>query len=198
MHSFDDTRAVTSWLFMSFHGVLLLFSMSNLAMTRSINFLLRNKIIYRLSSLKRREDKLLKILHDFTDGVILKRRIGHGGGGKEMAFLDVLLQSTIDGKPLTNMDIREEVDTFMFEGHDTTSSGIAFCLYNLAKHPDVQQKAFDEIKSVIGDDENKPVTLTNLNDLKYLEMVIKETLRLYPSIPAYGRKMVENVEISKG
>jgi cytochrome P450 family 4 len=198
MHSFDDTRAVTSWLFMSFHGVLLLFSMSNLAMTRSINFLLRNKIIYRLSSLKRREDKLLKILHDFTDGVILKRRIGHGVGGKKMAFLDVLLQLTIDGKPLTNMDIREEVDTFMFEGHDTTSSGIAFCLYNIAKHPDVQQKAFDEIKSVIGDDENKPVTLMNLNDLKYLEMVIKETLRLYPSIPAYGRKMVENVEISKG
>lgn len=106
---------------------------------------------------------------------------------RKLALLDVLLHSTIDGQPLSNMDIREEVDTFMFEGHDTTTSAIAFCLYELARNPQVQRKACDEIKIVIGDDVNKAITLKDLNDLQYLELVIKETLRLFPSVPMYGK-----------
>mgnify|MGYP003449485720 FL=1 len=161
---------------------------------------LRNETIFYFSKTARRQRELLKILHDFTDKTILLRRKklmgvmemdydklestdNDVGARKKMAFLDVLLQSTIDGKPLSNMDIREEVDTFMFEGHDTTSSGIAFCLYNLAKNPEIQEKAFAEIRDVIGDDIKKSITLADLNELKYLELVIKESLRYYPPVP---------------
>lgn len=112
-----------------------------------------------------------------------------------MALLDLLLQSTVDGKPLTNMDIREEVDTFMFEGHDTTTSGISFCLYNIAKYPEVQRKVFEEIQTEIGNDE--VLTLPHLNKLHYLELVIKESLRLYPSVPYYARKLSEEATIGK-
>jgi cytochrome P450 family 4 len=69
-------------------------------------------------------------------------------------------------------------------------------LYNIAKYPDIQKKVYDEIISVIGDDVTTPVTLKMLNSLNYLEMVIKENLRIFPSVPMYGRKMKENVEIS--
>lgn len=173
----------------------------------------RSNFLFQFTEMARRQKIVLKILHDFTDKVIVERRQELENKAKEgakteededdvgvkrkLALLDVLLQSTIDGKPLSNMDIREEVDTFMFEGHDTTTSGIAFCMYNLAKHPEVQQKAFEEIRNVIGDDVNKKVTQKDLNDLHYLELVIKETLRLYPSVPVFGRKISENVEISK-
>lgn len=173
---------------------------------------MRSDFFFRLSGKEKRQTEVLKILHGFTDSVIIARRQeleskamrgevendkeDDVGGKKKLALLDVLLQSTIDGKPLTNMDIREEVDTFMFEGHDTTTSGIAFCLYNLAKYPEVQQKAFEEIQNVIGDSD-KPVSQKDLNDLNYLDLVIKETLRLFPSVPVFGRKMKEDVEISE-
>ena len=157
----------------------------------------------------------MKILYSFTDSVIIKRRkdlennhknkeddvddikFDDVGAKRKLALLDVLLQSTIDGKPLTNLDIREEVDTFMFAGHDTTTSAISFCLYNLAKHPAIQQKVFDEIRNVIGDDVNQPVTQKILNDLHYLELVIKESLRLFPAVPIFGRVAQEDIKISK-
>jgi cytochrome P450 family 4 len=154
----------------------------------------------------------LKILHDFTDNVIKARRQelvnstnaemssqddDDIGSKRKLALLDVLLQSTINGNPLTDLEIREEVDTFVFEGHDTTTSGIAFCLFNLAKNPKIQQKCFDEICDVIGDDLEKSVTLKDLTELKYLELVIKESLRLYPSVPFFGRKLREDLELGE-
>lgn len=153
-----------------------------------------------------KQSKLLKILHGFTDGVILARRdeltkrLGNDTENQireKSNLIDILLRSTINGEPLSNMDIREEIDTFMFAGHDTTASGIAFTLHNLAKYPDIQQKAFDEIRNVIGDDITKSVELKDLNELSYLELVIKETLRLYPSVPFIGRKINENTLISE-
>lgn len=109
----------------------------------------------------------------------------------------MLLQSTIKGKQLTNYDIREEVDTFMFEGHDTTTSGISFTCYLIARHPAVQQKLFEEIRQVIGDDRDKSITMHELQDLKYLECVIKESLRLYPPVPIIGRIPESEIELSE-
>lgn len=160
------------------------------------------QFVYQFSELYRKEQKVLKILHGFTDNVIKTRRdelikrgdnkalIDDFGVKEKKALLDVLLQATVDGKPLNNTDIREEVDTFMFGGHDTTTSGISFCLYNIAKYPEVQKKIYDEILNEIGDHETV-LSLQVLNKLHYLELVIKESLRLYPSVPYFARKLSE-------
>ncbi|XP_053671197.1 uncharacterized protein LOC128721466 [Anopheles nili] len=186
---------------------------TNLIQIRLFNFLIRYEFFYRFSSNRRMQQQALKVLHGYTDSVIKNRReelnrnaasekaavdINENDIGikKRMAFLDMLLQSTVDGQPLTDLEIREEVDTFMFEGHDTTTSAISFLLQNLAKHPEIQQKAFEEVRNIIGDDRTRPVTLTMLNEMHYMDLVIKETLRLYPSVPMFGRKMLENTEIN--
>ncbi|XP_001355223.2 probable cytochrome P450 4d14 [Drosophila pseudoobscura] len=153
----------------------------------------------------------IKAMQDFTNNVISERRdllqksISDGtyettnasplddvGQKRRMALLDVLLQSSIDGAPLSNEDIREEVDTFMFEGHDTTTSSIAFTCYLLARHPEVQARVFQEVRDVLGDEKDAPVNIQLLGELKYLECVIKESLRLFPSVPIIGRHIVED------
>lgn len=174
--------------------------------------LARYDLLFNLSSYRKRQDKALEILHGYTNSVIRSRRrelaeandsnpsndtTNDLGIRRKVAFLDMLLQATVDGRPLTDVEIREEVDTFMFEGHDTTTSAISFLMYRLAKHPEIQQKVYDELKAVIGEDVNEPFTLSKLNELHYLELVIKETLRLYPSVPFFGRKILENSEIGK-
>ena len=174
--------------------------MTQLFFERVFDAFRRYDFIFQFTEMKRQQTKLLKILHGFTDSVISARKKELKdeslikvddetlGVKKPMALLDLLLQSEVNGQPLSDMDIREEVDTFMADGHDTTASGISFCLYNLAKNSEVQEKVFEEIQSCGDDDLN----LSSLNNLKYLELVIKETLRLYPSVPYFSRTLNED------
>lgn len=185
---------------------------ANVSIRRMFDFIRRTPLFYLTPSYLRLR-KALKVLHGYTDNVIISRRkklmdeAKHENGvaslkddmelgtKKKEAFLDMLLQTKINGEPLTNLEIREEVDTFMFEGHDTTTSAVVFTLFNLAKHPAIQQKAYDEIVHIIGKDPWERIELSHLHELSYLEMVIKETLRLFPSVPLIGRRCVEEVTI---
>lgn len=67
----------------------------------------------------------------------------------------------------------------------------------IARHPEVQQRLQEEIDRVIGDDVTRPITMDELNEWHYLERVIKETLRLFPSVPFIGREVQEDFMHSK-
>lgn len=119
------------------------------------------------------------------------------GKKKRLAFLDLLIEASQDGAVLSNDDIREEVDTFMFEGHDTTSAAISWSLFLLGSHQDIQTKVLQEIDDVMDGDRTRPPTMKELMDMKYLECVIKEALRLYPSVPFIARKIKDDVLIGR-
>ena len=109
-------------------------------------------------------------------------------------FLDILLLARDeDGKGLTDNEIQDEVETFMFEGHDTTASGISWILYNLARHPEIQEKAFQEVHRVLGN--KKEVQLEHLPKLEYLTMCIKESLRLHPPVHFTSRELTKPMTI---
>lgn len=172
--------------------------------SRFIKMWMRPQFIFNLTPAKQRHDKCIEIMHKFTTNIIENRReaiikdnnndvviedieIDDVGLKKKLALLDVLLKSTIDEKPLTNDEITEEVDTFMFEGHDTTTSAISFTLYLLSQNSDVQEKILEETRKVLGNDYLVAPTYNQLQEMKYLEAVIKESLRIYPPVPMFGR-----------
>lgn len=145
-------------------------------------------------------DEKLALATDFTRKVIRERRLhfhnedSNGGKTKRYAFLDLLLSIQEEGK-LTDEDIREEVDTFMFEGHDTTSSGMAWSLWCLAHHLEEQEKCIAEIDAVFGRSDRE-CTSEDLKELKYLEQCIKEAMRLFPPVPIFTRMVEEDFECS--
>lgn len=117
-------------IFYDFYFIHLSYSISEIFANRNFNVFKRSDFIYQFTAQSRKEKKTLKILHDFTDNVIKTRRRELNnestktvkgstnddddiGSKRKLALLDILLQSTIDGKPLTDLDIREEVDTFV-------------------------------------------------------------------------------------
>lgn len=111
-----------------------------------------------------REDRELEKVRgrrhlDFLDILLFARvsvcRRGRGSAqndrGRGKPCILALLSQMENGSSLSDKDLRAEVDTFMFEGHDTTASGISWILYALATHPEHQQRCREEIQSLLGD-----------------------------------------------
>ncbi|CAL8331176.1 unnamed protein product [Lota lota] len=153
-------------------------------------------------------NRRLKTLHAVTSNVIHERAdhlsleegdtdsVSEKGTKKRRAFLDMLL-NTVDegGNKLTHKDIQEEVDTFMFEGHDTTAAAMNWTVHLLGSHPEVQRKVHQELQEVFGGSE-RPITMEDLKELKYLDCVIKESLRIFPSVPFFARTLCDDIVIN--
>ncbi|XP_066904788.1 cytochrome P450 4C1 isoform X2 [Halyomorpha halys] len=148
------------------------------------------------------------VVHNLADQVIINRKklfLAEENGSKKKdlrkkeknAFLDHLLALDHSNPGLfTHSDIREEVDNFMIAGHNPSGAALNFLHFLLANHPDVQEKVYDEQLEIFGGDERTP-TSKDLQKMIYLEMVIKETLRLYPSVPVYSRFLKEDLKLDE-
>nr|CAD2206510.1 unnamed protein product [Meloidogyne enterolobii] len=148
----------------------------------------------------RKHEWSLNILKSFTRKVIIERKVERKlqrinqeiNIERRLAFLDLLLKMEENGD-LSENDVQEEVDTFMFEGHDTTAAAITWSLFMLGCHLEYQQKCYEEIQSVCGDSDN--LSFETLGKLCFLECFIKESLRLYPSVPLITRRLNSDAEI---
>ncbi|GFS48649.1 cytochrome P450 4C1 [Nephila pilipes] len=107
---------------------------------------------------------------------------------KRKAFLELLLERHLKDPSFTEEHIREEVDTFMFAGHDTTSMALSWALYCLGQNPEIQLRVQEELDEIFDDDISRDITREDITRMKYLECVIKETLRFYPIIPFIARE----------
>lgn len=91
--------------------------------------------------------------------------------------------------------IREEIEGIIVVGNETTALTAAFVILMLAIHSDVQDTLYQEIKRVFSYE--SATYVENLSELRYMDMVIKETLRLYPAGPLIVKKVTDNVELGK-
>ncbi|XP_068180518.1 cytochrome P450 4T8 [Antennarius striatus] len=181
------------------------YELSNLINTRFRIFLYHSDLIFSLSPHGYKYRKSLAVSRSHTERVIKKRKIKLGEEKnleqiqtkRNLDFLDILLLTKDENQQgLSDEDIRAEVDTFMFEGHDTTASGLSFILYNLACHPEHQKICRDEIMQVFNDKEN--IEWEDLNKIPYTTMCIKESLRLHPPVPGMSRKITKPITFFDG
>ncbi|ESO91583.1 hypothetical protein LOTGIDRAFT_122078 [Lottia gigantea] len=182
---------------------------SKLLIERSITPLHLITLIYKMTAKGKEFFKLCDYMHKFAEGVIETRKkdLEKESSQEELKkkrhldFLDILLTARDENnQPLSDFEIRDEVDTFLFEGHDTTASAISWCLYGLAKYPELQQKVYQDVKSVMGD--STDVKWKHLSEFQYLPIFIKECLRYFSPVPAVSRQlekpmMLDGVEIPK-
>ncbi|XP_077993270.1 cytochrome P450 4F6-like [Glandiceps talaboti] len=163
--------------------------------------------LYYLTPSGRKWRKALNEVHQYSAKVIKQRRQamkieeeqGKKSNRKYIDFLDILLAARDeDGKGLTDQEIRDEVDTFMFEGHDTTASALSWIMYNLARHPEYQQKCQEEIDELLDQKDKDELEWDDLGHLPYLTMCIKESLRLHPPVPFIGRKIKKPITVPFG
>ncbi|XP_050083264.1 cytochrome P450 4C1-like [Anopheles aquasalis] len=187
------------------------YGLSSLFLERLVRPWLHPEWIFKRSALGRKQQTLLDVLHGYTRQVIQERKKALDAGAtvhevpsdgavygrkRRLAFLDLLLQSAsnTDTNPLSDEDVREEVDTFMFEGHDTTTAGMSWALFLLSLHPEIQEQVHQEIDSIFNGSD-RPATMQDLNEMRLLERCLKETLRLYPSVPFFGRTTSDDVNL---
>uniref|UniRef100_A0A1B0CZT5 Uncharacterized protein n=1 Tax=Phlebotomus papatasi TaxID=29031 RepID=A0A1B0CZT5_PHLPP len=168
--------------------------------------------IYMRSKQYMEECKYFNVAYKLSNGVIEDKKqeylteMSNDSYGKPQILINRLIKLFLDGD-FTQDNVKDEVDTMIAAGHDTSALTLSFTLLMLAIHQDIQEKVLQEILNVnpIPDAE---MTFEDAGKLSYLEMVIKvsqshyyvgctsftrvifrdhETMRLFPILPISGR-----------
>ncbi|XP_044010801.1 cytochrome P450 4C1-like isoform X2 [Aphidius gifuensis] len=187
---------------------------------RAVRPWLKNEWIFSLTKKGKENIKILKTLHNFTSKIIGERKKYHKetkgiylneftnkidgnkdtediedkNSKKRLAFLDLLIAASEKNHVIDDEGIREEVDTFVFEGHDTTAMALFFTILLLAEHTDIQTIARQEVDEILNET-NGQLTYSAIQKVSYLERCIKESLRMYPSVPIIGRNITEDIKL---
>ncbi|XP_041486152.1 cytochrome P450 4F5 isoform X1 [Microtus oregoni] len=184
--------------------------LSSLMVKRSQQLFLYVDFLYYRTADGRRFLEACDLVHNFTDAVIRERRrtlssqsvdefLKSRTKSKSLDFIDVLLLAKDEhGKELSDEDIRAEADTFMFGGHDTTASGLSWILYNLARHPEYQERCRQEVQELLRDREPEEIEWDDLAQLPFLTMCIKESLRLHPPVIDLLRSCAQDIALPDG
>ncbi|XP_050072856.1 cytochrome P450 4C1-like [Anopheles maculipalpis] len=205
-----------------------IYKVGNMMLNRAVRPWLYVDWVYRVLGYTQKLQRLLKPLHLFTNRIIAQRRElfeqgklndlstvdtteqdddsplygASSGGKKRYAMLDTLLAAETQG--LIDADgIREEVETFTFEGHDTTASALVFIFLTLSWEPEIQDRLYQELVqlytekkgTITHDDHLSPV---DLSSLKFFDRVIKECLRLWPPVAFISRSVTEEISLPDG
>ncbi|MFE3638485.1 cytochrome P450 [Streptomyces sp. NPDC059168] len=133
----------------------------------------------------RRNAADIALLDRTVDEVVAARRRSGGGDGDLLdRMLDTAHPET--GERLSAENVRKQVITFLVAGHETTSGALSFALYYLARHPEVAARARAEVDRVWGD--TPEPGYEQVARLRYVRRVLDESLRLWPTAPAYARE----------
>ncbi|MCH0565680.1 MULTISPECIES: cytochrome P450 [unclassified Streptomyces] len=133
----------------------------------------------------RRNAADIAFLNRTVDEIVRVRRSSGGGDGD---LLDRMLETAHPetGERLSAQNVRRQVITFLVAGHETTSGALSFALHYLSRHPEAAARARVEVDRVWGDTESPGYE--QVARLRYVRRVLDESLRLWPTAPAFARE----------
>ncbi|GCE20055.1 bifunctional cytochrome P450/NADPH--P450 reductase [Dictyobacter kobayashii] len=142
----------------------------------------------------------IEFLNGVVDRIIQERREGGEDVSQKKDLLSYML-SGVDkqsGEKLDDLNIRYQIITFLIAGHETTSGLLSFAMYELLHHPEVLARAYEEVDRVLGNDLSARPTFNQVNQLRYVSQILQETLRLWPTAPAFAMYPLNDNEIIGG
>jgi cytochrome P450 len=143
----------------------------------------------------RRYERAARELDDIVYSLIRERQTNPTAASPH-GFEDLLgslLQARYeDGSAMPVHRLRDEVMTLLLAGHETTAVSLSWIWLLLSQHPEVEQKLWTELRTVLN---GRSPTIRDLANLPYTERVVKEAMRLYPPVWATVRESVKDCEI---
>jgi len=169
------------------------------------NPLLCNRFYFRMTSLKRDYDASLREFQNFTTEIVKSRLRSWNVSltptkqnfGK-LALIDLLIDQE-EGQSFENRvkNIREQVDTFMLAGHDTVTSALGWICYTLSRHKTWLNLCQHEADSLFATKNFDEIFFEQLKKMNNIDLLIKETLRLYSPVPLIGRELSEDLKVDE-
>jgi cytochrome P450 len=141
----------------------------------------------------RRFARGIRVTDQFVYDVIAERRAATDPGSD---LVGLLLQAKDEktGESMSDLQLRDELVTFLNAGHDTVTDAVLWTLVLLAKHPEAREGVRQEISSAVGD---RTLSGEALKDMPYLGRVFHEALRLYPSAWVFARVTMKDDRFGK-
>lgn len=125
-------------------------------------------------------------------GMINERRGSSEDRGDLLSMLIMAQDEEEDGQGMTDEQLRDEAMTIFLAGHETTANALTWTWYLLSQHPEVEAKLHAEVDAVLNE---RPPGHDDLPALRYTEMVLAESMRLYPPAWILGRRALKDYEV---
>ncbi|MGA9872874.1 MAG: cytochrome P450 [Rhodococcus sp. (in: high G+C Gram-positive bacteria)] len=142
----------------------------------------------------RRNEANQRYMAELLDDIVRTRRDTDTGEARG-DLLDIMLDAARDAdnsNALSETNIRQQIVTFLIAGHETTSGALSFALYYLARNPEILAAARAEVDEVWG---SAPPAFEQVPKLRLVRRILDETLRLWPTAPAFAREAREDTVI---
>ena len=143
---------------------------------------------------KRQYEEDIRFMHTVADDLIAQRKSDPASASKH-DLLNRMLQGRdpVTGEGLSDENIRYQLVTFLIAGHETTSGLLSFAIYELLKNPTARARAQANVDEVLGLDMPR---FEHLAKLTYIDQVLKETLRLWPTAPIFAVRPYESTVLA--
>ncbi len=131
--------------------------------------------------------RALAVMDDVVQRIIDEHRRGEPKDDVLSILMAARYEETKDA--MSDRQLRDEILTIVLAGHETTANLLAWTLYLLSKHPDVERRMHREVTDVVGD---RRATLADLPKLTFTTHVLEESMRLYPPAWSFERQAIED------